>query len=96
MFIALIALRLKDPLSPRKFTIPFNIPLTFRGERVKVSGGRGDRLHRHFLDSESFTMITHEIGRIAGPAWLFFGLIGYLHVSQASQGFARCWGSRSL
>jgi APA family basic amino acid/polyamine antiporter len=23
-------------------------------------------------------MITHEIGRIAGPAWLIFGLIGYL------------------
>jgi APA family basic amino acid/polyamine antiporter len=77
VFIALIALRLKDPLSPRKFTIPLNIPMTFRGERVKfpvvaVVGFTG------IFSILVFTMITHEIGRVAGPAWLFFGLIGYL------------------
>jgi hypothetical protein len=25
-----------------------------------------------------FTMITHEIGRIAGPSWIILGTIGYL------------------
>jgi hypothetical protein len=23
-------------------------------------------------------MITHEIGRIAGPSWILFGILGYL------------------
>jgi len=77
VFIALIALRLRDPLSPRKFRIPINIPLTFRGERVHfpVIGVIG------FLGIFSIlidTMITHEIGRVAGPTWLVLGLIGYL------------------
>jgi APA family basic amino acid/polyamine antiporter len=77
VFIALIALRLKDPLSPRKFTIPINIPMTFRGERVKfpvvaVIGFIG------IFSILVFTMITHEIGRVAGPAWLIFGIVGYL------------------
>ncbi|MBV8689381.1 MAG: APC family permease [Candidatus Eremiobacteraeota bacterium] len=77
VFIALIALRLYDPLSPRKFRIPFNIPLRVRGERVDfpIIGVIG------FIGIGSilvFTMITHEIGRVAGPAWLICGLIGYL------------------
>jgi APA family basic amino acid/polyamine antiporter len=77
VFVALVALRLKDPLSPRKFTIPLNIPMTFRGERVKfpvvaVIGFAG------IFSILVFTMITHEIGRIAGPAWLLLGIVGYL------------------
>jgi len=77
VFIALIFLRLHDPLSPRNFKIPFNIPLTVRGERVEfpivaVIG---------FLGIGSilvFTLITHVIGRIAGPLWLVFGVLIYL------------------
>jgi APA family basic amino acid/polyamine antiporter len=51
--------------------------MTFRGERVKfpvvaVIGFIG------IFSILVFTMITHEIGRVAGPAWLFFGIIGYL------------------
>jgi APA family basic amino acid/polyamine antiporter len=77
VFIALIALRLRDPLSPRKFRIPLNIPFTFRGELVQfpIVGIIG------FLGIFSIlidTMITHEIGRVAGPTWLILGLIGYL------------------
>jgi APA family basic amino acid/polyamine antiporter len=77
VFIALIALRFRDPLSPRKFKIPLNIPLTFRGERVffPIVGVIG------FLGIFSIlidTMITHEIGRVAGPTWLILGLVGYL------------------
>ncbi len=77
VFIALIALRLYDPLSPRKFKIPFNIPVTVRGERaefpiVAVIGFIG------IFAILLFTLKTHVIGRVAGPAWLILGLIIYL------------------
>jgi APA family basic amino acid/polyamine antiporter len=76
VFIALIALRLVDPLSPRKFKIPLNIPMTVRGERVQfpVIGVVG------FLGIFAiliFTLFTHPIGRIAGPTWLVLGIIFY-------------------
>ena len=76
VFVALIALRLKDPLSPRKFRIPFNIPVRFRGEKadfplVGVIGFAG------IFSILVFTMLTHPIGRIAGPSWLIAGVIGY-------------------
>jgi len=77
VFIALIALRLNDPQSPRKFTMPLNVPMRWKGERVlfPVVAVIG------FLGIGSilvFTMITHEIGRVAGPAWIVLGVIGYL------------------
>jgi APA family basic amino acid/polyamine antiporter len=76
VFIALIALRLKDPLSPRKFKIPFNIPVRFRGERadfpiVGVLGFAG------IFSILIFTMLTHAIGRVAGPLWLIAGVVIY-------------------
>ncbi len=77
VFLGLIALRLIDPLSPRKFKIPLNIPLQFRGERVEfpVIGVIG------FIGIFSilmFTLRTHPLGRIFGPSWLLLGLILYL------------------
>ncbi|MBV8153611.1 MAG: APC family permease [Candidatus Eremiobacteraeota bacterium] len=76
VFLALIALRLCDPLSPRKFKIPLNIPMTFRGERVEfpVVGIIG------FLGIFSilmFTLQTHPLGRIFGPSWLLLGIVLY-------------------
>lgn len=76
VFVALIALRLTDPLSPRKFKIPFNIPVKFRGERtefpiIAVIGFLG------ILSILVFTLFTHPIGRIVGPLWLIFGICGY-------------------
>ncbi len=76
VFVALVALRLTDPLSPRKFKIPVNIPFTFRGERVEfpvfaVIGFIG------IVAILVFTMITHPIGRIAGPSWIVLGMILY-------------------
>lgn len=77
VFLALIALRFKDPLSPRSFVIPFNIPMQWRGERVlfPIVGVVG------FLGIFSilvFTLMTHEIGRIAGPGWIVIGILGYI------------------
>ncbi len=76
VFVALVALRLTDPLSPRKFKIPINIPMTFRGERVQfpVVAVIG------FIGMSAilvFTLITHPIGRIAGPSWIVLGIILY-------------------
>jgi APA family basic amino acid/polyamine antiporter len=77
VFIALVALRFADPLSPRKFKIPLNVPLRFRGERVEfpliaVVGFVG------IVAILIFTMITHPIGRIFGPTWILAGLAIYL------------------
>jgi APA family basic amino acid/polyamine antiporter len=77
VFIALIALRLNDSQSPRRFKMPFNIPFTYKGNRVEfpviaVIGFIG------IVSILVFTMITHAIGRVAGPTWIICGLIGYL------------------
>ncbi len=77
VFVALVALRLADPLSPRKFKIPINIPMMFRGERaqfpvIAVLGFIG------IVAILVFTMITHPIGRIAGPALILVGIGLYL------------------
>jgi basic amino acid/polyamine antiporter, APA family len=76
VFVGLVALRLTDPLSPRKFKIPINIPISFSGERVEfpvvaVIGFIGTTAIL------TFTLITHPIGRIAGPLWLVFGIALY-------------------
>ena len=77
VFLGLIALRLIDPLSPRKFKIPLNLPMRFRGERVDfpviaVIGFIG------IFSILMFTLRTHALGRIFGPSWLLFGFILYL------------------
>jgi APA family basic amino acid/polyamine antiporter len=77
VFLALIALRLNDPASPRKFKMPFNVPFTYKGARVEfplvaVVGFLG------IFSILFFVMLTHVIGRIAGPSWIVLGIIGYL------------------
>jgi len=77
VFLGLIALRMTDPLSPRKFKIPFNVPMTFRGERVDfpivaVIGFIG------IFSILIFTLRTHPLGRIFGPTWLLLGIVLYL------------------
>jgi APA family basic amino acid/polyamine antiporter len=77
VFIALVALRLNDPASPRKFKMPLNVPITYKGSRVEfpvmaVIGFLG------IASILSFTMITHVIGRVAGPSWIVLGILGYL------------------
>ncbi len=77
VFLALIALRIKDPESPRNFKIPLNIPFRYRGVRVEfpIVGALG---FAGIFSILIFTMLTHAIGRFAGPAWLLLGLVAYL------------------
>ncbi len=77
VFVALVFLRFNDSQSPRRFKMPFNIPMMYKGNRVEfpvvaVIGFLG------ILSILVFTMITHEIGRIAGPSWIVLGIVGYL------------------
>ncbi|MBV9028189.1 MAG: APC family permease [Candidatus Eremiobacteraeota bacterium] len=77
VFLGLIGLRLTDPLSPRKFKMPFNLRVRFRGERVEfpivaVIGFIG------IFSILLFTLRTHVLGRIFGPSWLLLGLLFYL------------------
>jgi basic amino acid/polyamine antiporter, APA family len=76
VFIALIALRMRDPLTPRKFMIPLNVKIRFKGEDVYfplvgLIGFFG------ILAILVFVLLTHHIGRIAGPSWLLFGVAIY-------------------
>ena len=77
VFLALIALRFNDPDSPRSFKIPFNVPVQYRGQTIEfpIVGVIG------FLGIFAiliFVLLTHDVGRIAGPSWVILGLCGYL------------------
>ena len=77
VFVALIALRFTDPDSPRPFKIPLNVPITYRGRGVEfpVVGLLG---FMGIFAILIFVLLTHDVGRIAGPSWVFLGLCGYL------------------
>jgi len=69
VFVALIRLRFSDPYSPRPYRVPLNIKIRRRGNTyhfpvLAVFGtiGVGAILF--------MVVLTHEIGRIAGPAWI--------------------------
>jgi basic amino acid/polyamine antiporter, APA family len=78
VFIALLALRLKDPYSPR----PYRVPLNVRWRRadgptveVPIVGMLGlIGIVITFVE----VVLTHAIGRIAGPTWVLLGLAYYV------------------
>jgi len=77
VFVALMVLRFSDANAPRPYKMPWNVSLTVRGVKgtlsiVSVIGllGIGSIL--------AFTLLTHPIGRIAGPMWVFFGALFYV------------------
>jgi APA family basic amino acid/polyamine antiporter len=77
VFVSLLVLRVKDPWTPRPFQVPLNV-------RVSVKAGQSVYLPivgvLGFLGISSIVfmvVLTHTIGRIAGPAWVIFGLILY-------------------
>lgn len=73
VFVALITLRFTDRASPRPYRMPWNVPLTIRGRSgtvsiVSVLGLLG------IASILVFTLLTHPVGRIAGPAWVVLGV----------------------
>jgi APA family basic amino acid/polyamine antiporter len=76
VFLSLIVLRFKDPYTPRPFKVPGNFRVRWGGEEVDfpalgVLGILG-------VSSIFFMVVlTHTIGRVAGPGWLVLGTIIY-------------------
>ncbi len=69
VFIALMRLRFTDPYSPRPYRMPLNIQIQHRGTAydfplLAVVGCAGIGMILFMV------VLTHEIGRIAGPAWI--------------------------
>jgi APA family basic amino acid/polyamine antiporter len=77
VFVSLITLRFKDPYTPRPYRMPLNIPIQVHGRRVEfpVLGVLG-------MIGVAITLfevvLTHPLGRIAGPGWIL--LCGILYV----------------
>ncbi|HLI08117.1 MAG TPA: APC family permease [Ktedonobacteraceae bacterium] len=77
VFVSLLVLRFKDPWTPRPFKVPLNIPIRGKDGEVRllpIVGILG------FLGISSIlimVVLTHAIGRIAGPAWIILGLCIY-------------------
>ena len=78
VFVSIIKLRFSDPYSPRPFKMPINLPWKTRDGRtvdVPILGFIG------LLGVSSIlfmVILTHAIGRIAGPAWVLCWLLFYL------------------
>ena len=76
VFIALIKLRFSDPYTPRPYKMPLNLRLKFKGRKVDfpllgVIGMLGVATILFMV------VLTHTIGRIAGPAWILLCFIYY-------------------
>lgn len=76
VFIAALRLRFVDPDTPRPFVMPWNVTIRWQGRPVRVSivnllGIVG------IVGILTMVVVTHPIGRIAGPVWIGAGLILY-------------------
>jgi len=77
VFVSLLVLRFTDPWTPRPFKVPLNIKIRGKDGETRllpIVGILG------FLGISSIlflVVLTHSIGRIAGPAWIVLGLLIY-------------------
>lgn len=77
VFVSLLTLRVKDPWTPRPFRVPLNLRVGTKEGRpvyLPIVGILG------FLGISSIifmVVLTHTIGRIAGPSWIVMGLVLY-------------------
>ena len=72
----MIKLRFSDPYSPRPYKMPLNVKWKYKGRIVElpILGFIGT-VGVSFVLFE--VILTHEIGRIAGPGWVLVCLIYY-------------------
>ncbi len=72
VLISLIKLRMTDPYTPRPYKVPGNISIMHNGEKVDIPimafVGLAGNVFIWIL-----VVLTHSIGRIAGPLWLLLG-----------------------
>ena len=76
VFVSLLTLRFTDQDTPRTFRVPWNVTVRRNGEayQIPMVGVIG-----LFGISSVLLMVilTHPIGRVAGPVWIALGLLGY-------------------
>jgi APA family basic amino acid/polyamine antiporter len=77
VFVSLVRLRFVDPVTPRPYHVPFNIPWRHGGEvvRIPVLGFLGVAGVSLILFE---VILTHQIGRIAGPGWVLLSIAYYI------------------
>src|SRR5947209_3537942 len=100
VFVSLLRLRFTDLETPRVFRVPWNVPVERNGTvyQVPIVGVLGLIGISTVLIS---TILTHPIGRIAGPLWLALGLVLY-YFYRRSQGrpflrsISRDWSQQQL
>ncbi|MDQ6709546.1 MAG: hypothetical protein M3Z11_03210, partial [Candidatus Dormibacteraeota bacterium] len=69
--------RFRDPYTPRPYKMPFNVPIQFHGRTVEfpilgIFGILG-------VSTILFEVIlTHDVGRIAGPGWIILAVVLYM------------------
>jgi APA family basic amino acid/polyamine antiporter len=78
VFISLVKLRFKDPYTPRPYMMPLNLKIRRNGQTIKVPilgffGCLGVSLILFEV------ILTHTIGRIAGPAWVLMCIAYYFY-----------------
>ena len=76
VFVALLRLRFIDPDTPRSFRVPWNVPVRRRGQAyyVPIVGVLG---LLSLVAVLIMVILTNEIGRTLGPAWVLLGLAFY-------------------
>jgi APA family basic amino acid/polyamine antiporter len=84
VFIALIRLRFNDPYTPRPYKMPLNLKISYHGREIDLPilgfiGTAGVL----FVFAE--VVITHDIGRIAGPAWVILCFLYYAWYRKSKQ-----------
>jgi APA family basic amino acid/polyamine antiporter len=100
VFVSLLRLRFTDVDTPRVFRVPWNVPVERKGVvyQIPIVGVLGLMGISAVLVS---AIVTHPIGRVAGPLWVCLGLALY-YVYRRSQGrpffgsIARDWSTQQL
>jgi basic amino acid/polyamine antiporter, APA family len=77
VFVSLLVLRFTDPWTPRPFKVPLNIRLRGHDGEVRLLPIVGILGFLGISTIVVLVVLTHAIGRIAGPAWIVLGLLLY-------------------
>jgi len=78
VFVALVALRFKDPYSPRPYRVPLNARWTRKDGQVIEIPILGFLGILGLLITLAEVVLTHAIGRIAGPGWVVLCFVYYV------------------
>ncbi|HOG48441.1 MAG TPA: APC family permease, partial [Anaerolineae bacterium] len=79
VFASLIRLRFSDPYSPRPYKVPGNIKWKRKDGTVVEVPVLGFIGMLGVVAIFVTVLITHDIGRVAGPAWLILSLLYYAY-----------------